>query len=284
MKLAALADAAGLAAASQLGDWGQRTVTGFAIDHRKVAPGTVFGAFQGARVQWRGFHPCGGRRRRDRGGRAARGQGRGRGAYRRRRAAPGVCAARRALLPAVSRNRRRRHRHQRQDLDGRDDAPALAHGGRSRGLDRHAGRHHPRRIRFDRADHARHRHLPLQHGRACARRRHPCRLRGVEPRPGAISHRGAAGRRRRLHQSQPRPSRLSRDMEDYFEAKMRLFDEVVADGGTAVVWLDDEWAERACRACQDKGSGRAHRRRAGEGDPSARPRARTARPGAGTRL
>ena len=25
-------------------------VTGFAIDHRKVAPGTVFGAFQGARV------------------------------------------------------------------------------------------------------------------------------------------------------------------------------------------------------------------------------------------
>src|SRR3546814_3805906 len=26
------------------------TVTGFAIDHRKVAPGTVFGAFQGTRV------------------------------------------------------------------------------------------------------------------------------------------------------------------------------------------------------------------------------------------
>lgn len=45
---------------------------------------------------------------------------------------------------------------------------------------------------------------------------------------------------------------LSRDhldyhgtMEDYFEAKMRLFDEVVDENGTAVVWADDEWSERA---------------------------------------
>ncbi len=45
---------------------------------------------------------------------------------------------------------------------------------------------------------------------------------------------------------------LSRDhldyhatMEDYFAAKMRLFDHVVEDGGTAVVWMDDEWSERA---------------------------------------
>ena len=29
------------------------------------------------------------------------------------------------------------------------------------------------------------------------------------------------------------------DMDDYFAAKMRLFDEVVADDGTAVVWADD---------------------------------------------
>ena len=38
-------------------------------------------------------------------------------------------------------------------------------------------------------------------------------------------------------------------MDDYFEAKMRLFDEVVQDGGAAVVWTDDpkspEVAERA---------------------------------------
>ncbi len=40
-------------------------------------------------------------------------------------------------------------------------------------------------------------------------------------------------------------------MEAYFEAKMRLFDEVVAPGGTAVIWTDDSrWgavAERAAR-------------------------------------
>lgn len=41
------------------------------------------------------------------------------------------------------------------------------------------------------------------------------------------------------------------DMESYFEAKMRLFDEVVSDGGAAVVWADDpksaEVTERARR-------------------------------------
>ena len=36
-----------------------------------------------------------------------------------------------------------------------------------------------------------------------------------------------------------------KDMDDYFAAKMRLFDEVVADGGTGVVWMDDAWSERA---------------------------------------
>jgi UDP-N-acetylmuramoyl-L-alanyl-D-glutamate--2,6-diaminopimelate ligase len=34
------------------------TVTGFAIDHRKVAPGTVFGAFQGTRVNGEAFIPA----------------------------------------------------------------------------------------------------------------------------------------------------------------------------------------------------------------------------------
>ena len=75
---------------------------------------------------------------------------------------------------------------------------------------RHARRHHRRRAGHDRADHARHRHLPLQHGRARADGHHPRRVRGVEPRPVAISHRGAAGPGRGLHQFQPRPSRLSR--------------------------------------------------------------------------
>ncbi|AWW73997.1 UDP-N-acetylmuramoyl-L-alanyl-D-glutamate--2,6-diaminopimelate ligase [Erythrobacter sp. KY5] len=44
MRLAALIERAGLPAT----DAGDASVTGFAIDHRKVAPGTVFGAFRGA--------------------------------------------------------------------------------------------------------------------------------------------------------------------------------------------------------------------------------------------
>ena len=43
-----------LAAAGLTGD-GDQTVTGFAIDHRKVAPGTIFGAFQGASVNGEDF-------------------------------------------------------------------------------------------------------------------------------------------------------------------------------------------------------------------------------------
>jgi UDP-N-acetylmuramoyl-L-alanyl-D-glutamate--2,6-diaminopimelate ligase len=53
VKLGRLAQDAGLTLA---GD-GEATVTGFAIDHRKVAPGTVFGAFEGARVNGEDFIP-----------------------------------------------------------------------------------------------------------------------------------------------------------------------------------------------------------------------------------
>ncbi|MBL8656024.1 MAG: UDP-N-acetylmuramoyl-L-alanyl-D-glutamate--2,6-diaminopimelate ligase [Altererythrobacter sp.] len=35
------------------------------------------------------------------------------------------------------------------------------------------------------------------------------------------------------------------DMDDYFRAKMRLFDEVVDPAGWGVVWSDDEWSDRA---------------------------------------
>lgn len=44
-----------------------------------------------------------------------------------------------------------------------------------------------------------------------------------------------------------------RDMEDYFAAKMRLFDELVADGGTAVVWADDAWSARAIGHARRRG-------------------------------
>src|SRR5690606_12502323 len=44
-----LAELAGISSDSQ--------VTGFAIDHRKVAPGTVFGAFRGTRFNGEDFIP-----------------------------------------------------------------------------------------------------------------------------------------------------------------------------------------------------------------------------------
>jgi UDP-N-acetylmuramoyl-L-alanyl-D-glutamate--2,6-diaminopimelate ligase len=53
---------------------------------------------------------------------------------------------------------------------------------------------------------------------------------------------------------------LSRDhldyhptMEAYFAAKMRLFGEVVDEGGAAVIWTDDEWSERAIGHAQASG-------------------------------
>ena len=54
MKLAALLEAAGMAAT----DGAEATVTGFAIDSRKVAPGTVFGAFQGTEANGEDFIPA----------------------------------------------------------------------------------------------------------------------------------------------------------------------------------------------------------------------------------
>lgn len=43
------------------------------------------------------------------------------------------------------------------------------------------------------------------------------------------------------------------DMEDYFSAKMRLFAEVVEDGGTAVIWADDEWSQPAALVALARG-------------------------------
>ncbi|MXP25675.1 UDP-N-acetylmuramoyl-L-alanyl-D-glutamate--2,6-diaminopimelate ligase [Altererythrobacter indicus] len=43
------------------------------------------------------------------------------------------------------------------------------------------------------------------------------------------------------------------DMDDYFAAKMRLFDEVVVDDGVAVIWADDAWSARAIARAQQRG-------------------------------
>lgn len=53
---------------------------------------------------------------------------------------------------------------------------------------------------------------------------------------------------------------LSRDhldyhetMEAYFAAKMRLFDDVVAGDGTAVIWADDAWSDQAMAHAEARG-------------------------------
>ena len=43
------------------------------------------------------------------------------------------------------------------------------------------------------------------------------------------------------------------DMEQYFAAKMRLFDEVVDDNGAAVIWADDTWSGRAMDHARRRG-------------------------------
>ncbi|MFM5955219.1 MAG: UDP-N-acetylmuramoyl-L-alanyl-D-glutamate--2,6-diaminopimelate ligase [Novosphingobium sp.] len=44
-----------------------------------------------------------------------------------------------------------------------------------------------------------------------------------------------------------------KDMDDYFAAKMRLFDEVVDPAGAGVVWMDDEWSQRAADHVRRRG-------------------------------
>lgn len=43
------------------------------------------------------------------------------------------------------------------------------------------------------------------------------------------------------------------DMDSYFEAKMRLFDEVVDADGTAVIWADDEWSNQVIERAESRG-------------------------------
>lgn len=42
-------------------------------------------------------------------------------------------------------------------------------------------------------------------------------------------------------------------MDAYFEAKMRLFSEVVAPDGSAVIWMDDPRSEEVVRRCRERG-------------------------------
>ena len=177
-------------------------VTGFAIDHRKVAPGTVFGAFKGQRFNGEDFIPAAV----SAGAVAvvARPEAHVEGAVRIAADEPRREFARLAakFFQPFPRDRGRGHRDQRQDLDRRAVPAALADDGASVGEHRDAWSHHLGRSGDDRADHARHRHLPFEHGRAAADGNRARRVRGIEPRPVAIS--GPRGCR-----CGPRPSPIS---------------------------------------------------------------------------
>ena len=108
-------------------------VTGFAIDHRKVAPGTVFGAFRGTRVNGEDYIP----EAVAAGAVAvvarpeARSKARSTSPSREPRRAFARLAAK--FFAPVPGDDRRGHRHQRQDLDRRADPPAVADGRPSTG-------------------------------------------------------------------------------------------------------------------------------------------------------
>ena len=242
-----LADLAGIG--------GDSRVTGFAIDHRKVAPGTVFGAFRGSALQRRGFHS------------------RRRSAPARSRWSPGPeFAVEGAAHVAAEEPRRefarlaaqffqpfpgdrgRGHRHQRQDLQRRADPAIVADGGASCRLDRDARRHHRRRPGDDRADHAGHRHLPVEHGRAGARGGHPRRLRGFEPRPRRnIAPKGCRCRPPPSPISAATISIITRRWRPISRPRCGCSTEVVEPGGAAVIWTDDPKSDEVARRCAARG-------------------------------
>ena len=248
MKLSALCAAAGLAF-----DGPDADVTGFAIDHRKVAPGTVFGAFQGARFNAEDFIGAAV----DAGavavvsapdappGAAARfTDAEPRRLFARLAAAfftPGPeplvgVTGPNGKAPAVELTRQlwRMAGHRAASIGtlgvttsdesvstGLTTPDIVTFLGNLAGLAREGVSH----VAYEASS----------HGLA------QFRIEGPRVLAGAFTN-------------------LSRDhldyhatMEDYFAAKMRLFDEVVTDGGTAVVWADDEWSGKAIAHASARG-------------------------------
>jgi UDP-N-acetylmuramoyl-L-alanyl-D-glutamate--2,6-diaminopimelate ligase len=250
MKLGRIAGAAGVDA----GEATETIVTGFAIDHRKVAPGTVFGAFQGARVNGEDFIPAA-----IAAGAVAvvaRPEATVQGALHIADSEPRRIFARaaaaffspvpEAIVAVTGTNGKTSTVEMTRQLWRMAGLSAASIGtlgvttpdesvstglttpdivtflSNLTGLAREGVTH----VAFEASSHG----------------LSQFRNEGVEVAAGAFTN-------------------LSRDhldyhadMEDYFAAKMRLFDEVVTDGGTAVIWHDGNgWAERAVRHAQSRG-------------------------------
>lgn len=255
MKLAALADAAGFDLAAQLGSHGGETVTGFAIDHRKVAPGAVFGAFKGARFNGEDFIPAA----------VAAGSiavvaapdAKVEGAAHIADPEPRRAFARLAAqffrpvpetVVAVTGTNGKTSivemTRQLWRMAGERAASIGTLGVTTPDESVATGLTTPDIVTF------------LSNMTGLARE-------GVtHVAYEASSHGLSQFRNEGLPVAAGAFTNLSRDhldyhadMEDYFAAKMRLFDEVVADGGTAVIWMGDDWSQRACEHARARGLG-----------------------------
>lgn len=249
MKLAQLAAQAGIAFA---GD-GSATVTGFAIDNRKVAPGTVFGAFPGTRFNGEDFIPAAVAA----GAVAvvARPEAKVKGAVHIADAEPRRAFARLAaqfftpvpetVVAVTGTNGKTSTVEMTRQIWRMAGHPAASIG--TLGVTTadesvSTGLTTPDIVTF------------LSNMTGLARE-------GVtHVAYEASSHGLSQFRNEGLHVAAGAFTNLSRDhldyhetMDAYFAAKMRLFDEVVADDGTAVVWADDAWSAKACEHARRRG-------------------------------
>lgn len=249
MNLACLAEAAGIAVPNAP----DGTVTGFAIDHRKIAPGTVFGAFRGAKFNGEDFIPAAIAA----GAIAivARPEALVQGAVHIADAEPRRAFARLAaqffqpvpeVVVAVTGTNGKTSTvemtRQIWRMAGQRAASIGTLGVTTPDESVSTGLTTPDIVTF----------LSNMHGLAQEGVTHVAyeasshglsqyRVEGLKVAAGAFTN-------------------LSRDhldyhatMEDYFAAKMRLFGEVVEDGGAAVIWADDEWSGRAVDHARARG-------------------------------
>jgi UDP-N-acetylmuramoyl-L-alanyl-D-glutamate--2,6-diaminopimelate ligase len=253
VKLGALAARAGLAIA----EGGDAQVTGFAIDHRKVAPGTVFGAFQGLNFNGEEFIPAAIAA----GAVAVVAQPQARDAIVQRgavhiaddqprrafaRLAAGFFTPVPECIVAVTGTNGKTSTvemtRQLWRMAGHRAASIGTLGVTTTDESVSTGLTTPDIVTF------------LANMSGLARE-------GVTPAAYAASSHGLAQNRSEgLRVAAGAFTNLSRDhldyhagMEDYFAAKMRLFDDVVADDGVAVIWADDAWSDRAADHVRTRG-------------------------------
>lgn len=242
MKLGVLARSAGVALPD---DAGEINVTGFAIDNRKVAPGTVFGAFAGSQVNGEDFIPAA-----IAAGAVAvvaRPEARVEGALhlasdtpRRlfaRLAAPFFAPVPETVVAVTGTNGKTSTVEMTRQLwrmAGHAAASIGTLGVTTADESVSTGLTTPDIVTF----------LANMHGLAREGVSHVAYE--------ASSHGLSQFRNEGLRVVAGGFTNLSRDhldyhetMDAYFAAKMRLFDEVVADGGSAVIWADDAWSDKA---------------------------------------